>query len=95
MKLRKAEPVRYERTSAFVMRARGCSMEEIQLPVYEPSAMAADLRERRRKAGVSLRDAASSAGVRAVEWSGVEQGRLCPESVEDWQVLRLAAKGGA
>ena len=89
---RKAEPVRYERTSAFVTRQRGCSMEEVQMPVYERSAMAEDLRERRVKAGVSLRDAASRAGVRAAELSGVEQGRLLPASMEMWERLRAAAE---
>lgn len=95
MKLREATPVRHDRTSAFVMRKRGCSMEEVLMPVYERSAMAADLRARRVKAGVSLRDAASRAGVRAVEWSGVEQGRLVPDSMEEWSKLRAAAEGGA
>lgn len=90
--LRDAVPVRHERTVAFVTRARGCGLEEVLRPVYAASAMAADLRERRVKASVSLRDAASRAGIRAVEWSGVEQGRLVPESMDDWNAMRKAVE---
>ncbi len=91
MRLREAQPVRHERAPAFVTRARGCGMEEVRRPVYEVSGLAADLRAGRVLAGVSLRDAASRAGIRAVEWSGIEQGRLVPESAADWGVLRTAA----
>ncbi len=90
MKLREAQPVRHERSQAFVTRSRGCGIEEVLRPVYAASAMAADLRERRVRASVSLRDAASRAGIRAVEWSGVEHGRLVPESMDDWDALRKA-----
>lgn len=92
MKLREALPIRYERGAAFVTRERGCTLEEVAHPVYEPSAFAADLRERRITAGVSMRDAASRAGMRAVEWSGVEQGRLLPETREDWEAMRKAVE---
>jgi hypothetical protein len=91
-RLRMAVPVRHERTVAFVTRARGCGLEEVLRPVYAASAMAADLHERRVKASVSLRDAASRAGIRAVEWSGVEQGRLVPESMDDWNAMRKAVE---
>lgn len=91
MKLREAPPVRHERAAAFVTRARGCGIEEVRRPVYERSAMADDLRARRVQASVSLRDAASRAGIRAVEWSGIEQGRLVPEAPKDWDVLRAAS----
>lgn len=90
MKLREVTPLRHRRTNAFVMRARGCTMEEVTMPVFEPSAMAVDLRERRVKAGVRLGEAASRAGVRVLEWSGVETGRLVPDSMDDWETLRKA-----
>lgn len=93
MRLREVTPMRHERGSAFVKRARGCGIEEVRRPVYAASPMAEDLRSRRVRASVSLRDAASRAGIRAVEWSGVEQGRLVPESPADWEVLRGAALG--
>jgi hypothetical protein len=93
MRLREAQPVRHERTTAFVTRDRGCRGEEVRRPVYQASPMAEELHERRVRASVSLRDAASRAGIRAVEWSGVEQGRLVPESPADWEVLRGAVLG--
>lgn len=92
IKLREAAPLRHERAQAFVTRARGCALEEVLRPVYEPSAMADDLRQRRVTAGTSLRDAASQVGIRASEWSGVEQGRLVPESMTDWTRLRAAVE---
>ncbi len=92
MRLREAEPVRHERSHAFVTRTRGCGLEEVRRPVYAGSAMAEDLRQRRVHANVSLRDAASRAGIRAIEWCGVEQGRLLPESMADWDVLRGAVR---
>lgn len=90
MRLRDAIPVRHERSDAFVKQARGCSIEQVRSPVYAVSAAATELRERRVRASISLRDAASRAGIRAVEWSGVEQGKLVPESSADWDVLRKA-----
>lgn len=93
MRLREAAPVRHERRPAFVTRSRGCGIEEVRSPVYVVSPMATELRARRVGASVSLRDAASRAGIRAIEWSGVEQGRLVPESADDWIVLREAIGG--
>jgi hypothetical protein len=90
MRLREALPIRHERTDAFVKQARGCSIEQVRSPVYALSPMATELRTRRVQASISLRDAASRAGIRAVEWSGVEQGKLVPESRADWDVLRKA-----
>ena len=58
--------------------------------MYALSPMAAELRERRVRAAVSLRDAASRAGIRAIGWSGIEHGRLVPESASDWEKLRGA-----
>ena len=91
MRLRDAVPVRHERSAAFVKQARGCSIEQVRSPVYAISAMATELRERRVRGAVSLRDAASRAGIRAIEWAGIERGRLVPESSADWDVLRKAA----
>ena len=93
MRLREAVPVRHERSAAFVKQSRGCSIEQVRSPVYALSPAAAELRERRVRASVSLRDAASRAGIRAVEWSGVEHGKLVPESASDWDVLRKAITG--
>lgn len=91
MRLREAVPVRHERSDAFVKRARGCSIEQVRSPVYAVSAMATELRWLRVRASVSLRDAASRAGIRAIEWSGIENGRLVPETTADWDALRKAA----
>lgn len=90
MRLRDAIPVRHERTAAFVKQARGCSIEQVRSPVYAVSPAATELRARRVRASVSLRDAASRAGIRAIEWSGVEHGKLVPASPADWDVLRKA-----
>lgn len=92
MRLREAQPVRYVRAQAFVTRARGCGLEEVRRPEYEVSQTAKDLREQRVRASVSLRDAASRAGIRAVEWSGIEHGRIVPESTADWAVLQGAVQ---
>lgn len=90
MRLREAVPVRHERSAAFVKYTRGCSLEEVRSPVYAVSPMATELRVRRVGASISLCDAASRAGIRAIEWSGVEQGKLVPETTADWDVLRKA-----
>jgi len=90
MRLREAVPVRHERSDAFVMRARGCSIEQVRSPVYAVSAAATELRVRRVRACISLREAASKAGIRAIEWSGVEHGKLVPESSADWDILNKA-----
>jgi hypothetical protein len=90
MRLREAVPVRHERSDAFVKRARGCSIEQVRSPVYAVSPAARELRERRVRESISLCDAASRAGIRAIEWSGVEHGKLVPEAAADWDVLRRA-----
>lgn len=90
MRLRDAVPVRHERSDAFVMRKRGCSIEQVRSPVYAVSPAATELRARRVRASVSLRDAASRAGIKAIEWNGIEHGRLVPESSSDWDQLRRA-----
>jgi len=84
MRLIKASPSGYERSAAFVTRARGCGLEDIRSPVYRVSARAGALRTLRQGAGLGLRDAASEMGVSAVELSGLERGRLLPEDENEW-----------
>lgn len=84
MKLIKADPSGYERSAAFVTRARGCTLEDVRTPVYPVSARAGALRVLRRTKGLGLRDAASLLGIRAVELSGLERGRLVPEDEGEW-----------
>jgi hypothetical protein len=84
MKLIKASPSGYERSPAFVTRARGCELEDVRSPVYRVSARAGALRTLRQGARLGLRDAASELGVSAVELSGLERGRLVPEDEKEW-----------
>lgn len=94
MRLREVAPARHERTAAFVTRERGCSYEEVRRPMYRLSQGAHDLAALRKKLGVGLRDAAIRIGVRAVELSGLEHGRLEPEDPDGWsKILEALARG--
>ena len=84
MKLVAVEPSRYERGAAFITCVRGCTLEDVRTPVYPSSTRAGALRTLRKVARLGLRDAASMLGVRAVELSGLERGRLVPEDESEW-----------
>lgn len=90
MKLVEAIPVRYERGAAFVTRESGCSLEDIRRPIFDHSPQAERLHAARVARGFGLRDAALALGLRAVELSGLENGRLVPESPSDWTLLEAA-----
>lgn len=96
MKLLDVTPIGYERGAAFVSRARGCGLEDVRTPVYPASAHAGALHTLRRVAGLGLRDAASVLGLRAVELSALERGRVTPEDESEWvrmmETLELVAK---
>lgn len=83
--LRASVPVSYRRGAAFVTRARGCGLEDVRTPVYTLSRQATDLATYRKELGLGLRDAANRIGIRAVELSGLEHGRLVPEDPSDWE----------
>jgi hypothetical protein len=95
VKIVPAIPVRHERSVAFVTRQRGCSMEEIRSPVFDLSPRAEKLHALRLGLGLGLRDAASQMGIRAVELSGLERGRMVPSRAADWALLeeRLVGSG--
>ena len=70
----KIAPVGSRESVAFVTRAGvGCGLESVSLPTYEPHPHQA-LREHRLAVGLTLRDAASALGLRAVEVSEIERG---------------------
>ncbi len=85
MKLKKAVPDGFRRGTAFVSRERGCSMEEVRVPVYHVSLEACLLVELRKARGLGLHVAANKLGIRAVELSGLEHGRLVPEEPSAWK----------
>ena len=84
MKLVKADPSGYERSAAFVTRARGCGLEDVRSPMYAVSARAGALRTLRKVARLGLRDAAIELGVSAIELSSLERGRMVPEDENEW-----------
>jgi len=90
MKLVEATPLRHERTAAFVTRTSGCSLEDIRRPVYARTPEAERLHAARVARGFGLRDAALALGLRPIELSGLEHGRLVPASTEDWTLLERA-----
>lgn len=90
MKILEARPLRHERSLAFVTRERGCFLEDVMLPVFDRHPRARALRTKRVSTGMSLGVAASRAGIRAAQWSGIEQGRLVPETESGWSELEAA-----
>lgn len=84
MKLREAAPVRHTRGPAFVTSVRGCTLADIRTPSFALASEARALAERRLELGLGLRDAAIRLGIRAIELSGLEHGRLVPENPGDW-----------
>lgn len=95
MKLVKAVPLRHERGAAFVMRARGCNLEDVRRPVYDIGPSARRLRGLRVERGLGLRDAAGRLGLRAVELSQLERGVVVPSNPSDWTVLLGRLQDGA
>lgn len=96
MKLVPASPIRHERSVAFVTRQRGCSVEDVRLPVYERSRGAVKILALRKTLGLGLRDAASRMGIRAAELSGLERGSLVPEHrATGWSELEAALRGSS
>lgn len=96
MKLVPASPIRHERSVAFVTRQRGCSVEDVRLPVYERSRGAERIVALRKELGLGLRDAASRMGIRAAELSGLERGSLVPEHrATGWPELEAALRGSS
>lgn len=87
MRLREATPIEHRRSAAFVTRTRGCGLEDVRTPVYVVSVEAKGLLELRKQFGLGLRDAAGKIGIKAVELSGLEQGRLVPEGAADWMKM--------
>lgn len=92
MKFREATPIRHRRGVAFVTRARGCGLEDVRTPSYDVRPEAHALAALRKEAGLGLHDAASKLGMRAVELSGLEHGRLVPEDRGEWARLTAALK---
>lgn len=80
MKLREATPRTHVRASGFVTRARGCQLEDIRMPLYDVSPEARELSALRKRIGLGLRDAACKLGLRAIDLSELERGRLVPEN---------------
>ena len=94
MRFTEATPTRYERSPAFVTRERGCSLEDVRRPVFIIGSQAQGLTRRRKELGLGLRDAAARLGMRAVELSGLEHGRLVPVDREEWARM-IEQLGGA
>lgn len=92
MKLIEVTPSAHRRGAAFVTRSRGCGLEDVRTPVYNVSEEARQLSVLRRERGIGLRDAAAALGIRAVELSGLEHGRLAPEEPGDWQQMASKVK---
>jgi len=80
MRLREATPRTHVRAPGFVTRSRGCGLEDIRMPLYDVSPEAHALSALRKEIGLGLRDAASKLGIRAIELSELERGRLVPEN---------------
>ena len=96
MRLVPASPIRYERSVAFVTRQRGCSLEDVRVPVYERSRGAERIVALRKEIGLGLRDAASRMGIRAAELSGLERGSLVPEHrATGWSEIEAALRGSS
>jgi len=87
VKLREATPYKHERGIAFVTRSRGCGLEDIRTPLYDVCPGARAISATRKEAGLGLRDAAIKFGIRAVELSGLESGRLVPEDPNEWATM--------
>lgn len=80
-------PIGTRETLAFVTRESGCGVETLKLDVFsdEDRARGEALRERRVAAGLCLGQAADFLGLRAVDLSGLERGRMRfadPEAAE-------------
>jgi hypothetical protein len=78
---------------AFVSRGRGCGLEEIVMPRYYLAREAQAFAALRKRLGLGLRDAAVKLGIRAVELSGLEHGRLVPEDPSAWAELARKLEG--
>jgi hypothetical protein len=93
MKLREATPLEHRRGTAFVSRERGCGMEDVRTPVFNVSIEARGLLELRKQLGLGLSEAANKIGIRAVELSELEHGKLVPEGGrKDWINMAEALK---
>lgn len=86
MKILEVAPIGYMRGPAFVTREGGCTLEEIERPVYPPSSRGATLRRLRIVSGLTLRESAAVLGLNPSEVSGLEFGSL-DVSAGDWGKL--------
>lgn len=93
MKLREVSPLVYRRSSAFVTHTRGCGLEDVRMPSYDVRPEARALSALRKDAGLGLHAAAGRIGIRAVELSGLEHGRLVPEDTGEWAKMAAKLKG--
>jgi hypothetical protein len=92
MKFRITIPSHYERSPAFLMRRRGCALEDVRAPVYLVSAPAVELRALRLSRRMGLTDAARKLGIRALELAGLERGHLEPEELSEWSNMTRRLK---
>ena len=91
MKLQKVIPAAYRLGPTFAMRARGCTLEDIRMPVYHVSVQAKGFRAARRAARVGIGDAAAKLGISAIELSGLESGKYRLEDPKDWARMEEVA----
>jgi hypothetical protein len=81
LKVREVTPTSMRKTTAFVTEASGCSVKEIELPVYPMSPEGVRFASLRKRLGLSLREAADRLGLQPVAFSGIEHGRVV---LVDW-----------
>lgn len=84
MKVIEIMPIGKHKAWAFVTRADGCGVDEIEVNEYPPSPAGEDARKLRVECGLRLHDVAKALGVGAAEVSGVERGSHVPENWAAW-----------
>jgi hypothetical protein len=94
LRLIPVQPVGTTRSAGFACGPRGCVLDVFESPQYPAHPQGRALRDARVDAHMSLGELARALGIRAVELSELEHGRLTTDA-PGWEECMAAVKGAA